>query len=136
MSLTKSRFFRFTAQVVSVSVLMVASIPAESMAYIVGSGAYSPGGESRAQRDADTDKVQRAVDTEIVGKRLMELGLTAEEVNSRLEKLSDEELRSFASRVESLHPGGGGLGVLIGALLVVCLLIAILKVSDKTIVLK
>jgi hypothetical protein len=72
----------------------------------------------------------------MVAKRLETLGLSTEEITQRLDKLSDEELHWFASQVESLYPGGNGLGLIIAILVIILLVIVILKVTDKKIIIE
>jgi hypothetical protein len=136
MILRRRRFFRLTAIMLALSTLLVAAIPAKSLAYVVGSGAFSRSGVVTSERDADMDKIQRVLESKIVSKRLMELGLSKQEIDSRLSKLSNEELHWFASQVESLYPGGNGLGVVVAILVIVLLVLVILKVSDKKIIIE
>jgi hypothetical protein len=136
MIIRRCRFFRLTAIVLTLSFLVIAAMPAKSLAYVVGSGAFSRSGVLTSERDADMDKIQRVLESKIVGKRLMELGLSNQEIDSRLSKLSDEELHWFAAQVESLYPGGNGLGVVIAILVIVLLVLVILKVADKKIIIE
>jgi hypothetical protein len=132
----RCRFFRLIATVLTLSVLVVGSIPAKSLAYVAGSGAFSNPGTASFKRDADMDNVQRVLESKVVKKRLMELGLSTEEIDSRLSSLSDEELHWFSAQVDNLYPGGDALGVVVAILVVALLVIVILKISDKTIVIK
>jgi hypothetical protein len=136
MIIRRCRFFRLTAIVLTLSFLVIAAMPAKSLAYVVGSGAFSRSGVLTSERDADMDKIQRVLESKIVGKRLMELGLSNQEIDSRLSKLSNEELHWFAAQVESLYPGGNGLGVVIAILVIALLVLVILKVADKKIIIE
>jgi hypothetical protein len=44
MIIRRCRFFRLTAIVLTLSFLVIAAIPAKSLAYVVGSGAFSRSG--------------------------------------------------------------------------------------------
>jgi hypothetical protein len=136
MILRRSKFFRLTAIALTLSVLLVAAIPAKSLAYVVGSGAFHKSGVPSSQRNSDMDKIQRVLESKIVSMRLMELGLSSEEIDSRLSKLTDEEIHQFAAQVESLYPGGNGLGIVIAVLVIILLVIVILKISDKKIIIQ
>lgn len=134
MTLKRYRFFRPAAVVLILSFLVVALVPAKSLAYVVGSQEFS--GSQVAERDADLDKVQRVLESKMVAKRLEALGLSTEEIAQRLDKLSDSELHWFASQVESLYPGGNGLGLIVAILVIILLVIVILKVTDKKIIIE
>jgi predicted PurR-regulated permease PerM len=134
MTLRRYRFFRPAAVVLILSFLVVALVPAKTLAYVVGSQELS--GSQAAERDADLDKVQRVLESKMVAKRLETLGLSTEEITQRLDKLSDEELHWFASQVDSLYPGGNGLGLIIAVLVIILLVLVILKVTDKKIIIE
>jgi hypothetical protein len=81
---------------------------------------------SDASRTDDLQKVQRVLENKLVQQRLTDFGLTPEEINARLTRLSDAQLHNMAAQIDALMPGGdGGLGVVI-ALLVIAILVVIL----------
>lgn len=84
------------------------------------------GGEnlSGEARLADLQKVQTVLESKMVRQRLGEIGLTAEEIDARLAKLSDAQLHDLATQLESLTPGGDALGVVV-VLLVVAVLVVL-----------
>lgn len=98
--------------------------------------AFVPSDESLSSvvREQDMATVQKALEHKLVKERLGDLGYSEEEIASRLEQLSDQELHSFASQLDSLNPGGDGLGFVIGVLIIVLLVVLILKLWDKQIV--
>lgn len=89
--------------------------------------AVSPTSESVADtnRMGDLRKVQTILESKIVRQRLEDFGLTPEEINARLTRLSDKQLHQLATEVDALIPGGNGLGIVI-ALLVIAILAVIL----------
>lgn len=133
MSIKKSRFFQVTAVVLTLSFLVVALVPARSLAYMVGTEGFS-GSAALSDRGEVLDRIQRVLESKMIAKRLDALGLTSEEIDSRLSGLTDEEVHSFAGQLESLYPGGDGLGVIVAVLVIILLVIVILKVSDKKII--
>lgn len=135
MSIEKSRFFKATAVVLTLSFLVVALVPARSLAYVVGSDGFS-GSAAFSDRGEDLARVQRVLESKMIAKRLEALGLTSEEIDSRLSGLTDGEVHSFAGQLESLYPGGNGLGLLIAVLIIILLVIVILKVADKKIIIE
>jgi hypothetical protein len=98
--------------------------------------AFIPSGEysSSIVQEHDRATVQKALEHKLVKKKLSDLGYTEEEIAARLDQLSDQELHSFASQLDSLNPGGDGLGIIIAILVIVLLVILILKLWDKRIV--
>jgi hypothetical protein len=78
-------------------------------------------GLSPAERDSDLQKVQRFLEMKIVRERLKEYGFTAEEIQSRLDQLSEPQLHQLALGVDDLQVGGDGLGIVV-ALVVIGLL--------------
>ena len=76
-------------------------------------------------RIGDLQKIQTVLESKIVRQRLEDFGLTPEEINTRLAKLSDDQLHQLATKVDALIPAGDGLGIVI-ALLVIAILAIIL----------
>jgi hypothetical protein len=84
--------------------------------------AESPSGSHRLE---DLQKIQRVLESKVVRQRLIDLGLTPEEVNAKLVGLSDEQFHQFATMIDAIIPAGDGLGIVI-ALLVIAILAVIL----------
>jgi len=80
---------------------------------------------AETHRTADLQKIQTVLESKIVRQRLEDFGLTPEEINTRLAKLSDDQLHQLATKVDALIPAGDGLGIVI-ALLVIAILAIIL----------
>ena len=75
-------------------------------------------------RAADMKAVQTALESKIVRERLKALGLNDKETDSRLSRLSDQQVHKLAKDVKTLNSGGGVTGLL--ELVVLVLLIFIL----------
>jgi Family of unknown function (DUF6627) len=74
----------------------------------------------------DLQKVQRVLESKMVQQRLEDVGLTADEIQGRLARLSDGQLHQMANQLDALMPGGdGGLGIVV-AILVIAILVVIL----------
>ncbi len=132
MNWIKRLYFKQIAVAVIFGLLIIGSVPTESMAYVVGSN-YQ---EAPVSRAADMEKVQRVLESKVVSEKLQKVGLSMTEIRARLDKLSDSELHQFASRVNSLYPGGDALGVIIGLLIIAILVVLILKLTEHKIILK
>ena len=131
MNWIKSFYFRQIALVLAFAVLVIGSIPARSMAYVVGVDEAAP-----QSRVSDMERAQRVLESKLVSAKLAQMGISSEEVNTRLDKLSDSELHQFAKKVDSLYPGGDGLGIVIALLIIIILVMVILKLSDRKIIIK
>jgi hypothetical protein len=82
------------------------------------------------ERAADLQKIQQALEMKAVSERLMQLGLTSEEVQQRLGSLSDQQMHQIALQLDDLKIGqSDALGVIIALLVIVILVIVILKLT-------
>jgi len=109
----------------AITTLVMGWCPPEGMAMLAP--ALSPASESASDlnRVADLRKIQVVLESKVVRQRLEDFGLTPEEINARLTRLSDDQLHQLATRIDALAPGGGGLGIIV-ALLVIAILAVIL----------
>ncbi|MGH7205009.1 MAG: PA2779 family protein [Nitrospiraceae bacterium] len=105
--------------------LLMGWYPPEGMAMLapaVSTGTESVSGPNRV---TDLQKVQSVLESKVVRQRLEDFGLTPEEINARLPRLSDDQLHQLATQIDALTPGGNGLGIIV-ALLVIAILVVIL----------
>jgi len=135
MNFVKKLYFRQIAIVVAFAMLILGAIPVKSMAYVTG---MEPAMQhaTAASRAESMARVQRVLESKLVSERLQSVGLSAPEVESRIQKLSDTELHRFASQLDALYPGGDGFSVIIAILVIVILVMIILKLADRKIVIK
>jgi hypothetical protein len=91
---------------------------------------------SPADRSADVQKVQKFLEMKVVRERLREFGYAPDEIQSRLNQLSDPQIHQLALKVDKLKVGGDALGVIIFLLVVVILVIIILQVTGHRVVVK
>src|SRR5262245_30543225 len=80
---------------------------------------------SESHRRDDLQKLQTVLESKVVRQRLQDIGLTSEEINTRLSRLSDDQLHELATNVEAMMPAGDALGIVV-ALLVIAILVVIL----------
>ncbi len=132
MNKQKGRFSKFVLFYLIVSFFLVSAIPAKSFAYVADTGEVSF--SETASRTADSAKIQRLLESKVVQSRLGELGLSSDEISQRLNRLSDSELHSFATRAEAIDSGKGGLGVVIGILVIIALVLVILHITEHRVV--
>jgi hypothetical protein len=88
-------------------------------------------------REAEMGKIQRALETEIVKEKLKAYGITPDEINQKLQGLTDDQIHMLAQASEDILAGADdGLGVLIAILLIILIVILIMKLSGKSVVAK
>ena len=131
----RSSVIRPAALSVFFAFLIVAIIPSNAPAYAVGIDGARKLDEAR--RTADISKVQRVLESKVVGQKLEGMGLTPTEVEERLSMLSNSELHQFATQVENVYSGEAGVGlVVIIAALLVLIVFAFLSLTDRRLVLE
>lgn len=109
---------------------LIASIPQNSWAFFIETETLS------YSRKADMDKIQRALESEMVSQRLSELGISMDEINSKLNRLSDADIHQFASQMDSLMPGGDAIITIMGLLVIVILVLVILQLTGYKVLIK
>ena len=89
---------------------------------------------SQADRTSDLQKIQKILETKMIGKRLEQFGFSSDEIKARLSRLNDQEIHQFALRLDEIKVGGGGFEVIVVLLLVGILIGLWLHVSGKKVV--
>ncbi len=83
---------------------------------------------SSISRQEDMATIQKALEQKLVQERLRDLGYTEDEIKARLDQLSDAEVHSLATQLDSLAPAGE-LGLVIGILVIIILVIVIVMLT-------
>jgi hypothetical protein len=112
---------RAIAMMLVVVMGMVGLVPRVDASFVPS--AQSPESLSRQE---DMATIQRTLENKLVKERLKDLGYTEEEIKARLDRLSDAEVHSLASQLDSLMPAGSWEAVLVVILLVAILVVLIL----------
>jgi len=112
-----------------VALIAISSFPWRAEAMFVPAApqkdAVSPA-QTLGNRAVDMARIQVVLESKVVRQKLMDLGLSSEEAMVRINKLSDDQVHQFASRLDSLQAGGvGGSGLIIVLLLVIIILLLI-----------
>ena len=89
---------------------------------------------SQVDRQADLGKIQKVLETKMIKERLVQYGMTQEEVNTRLSQLSDQQLHKFSLQIDDLKVGGDGLGIVIALLVIVLLVVLIIQLTGHKVV--
>jgi len=93
-----------------------------------GGAAMIPADEasSAALRAENVAKIQALLERKEVATRLADYGLTPQEVSSRLDRLSDQQVTEIAAQIDKINAGGDAVGLLISLALLVLLVLLIL----------
>lgn len=121
---------RGLACLLAVTTTLVCAAPRQGWATLAPSALVGQPVEASTARTADIQTVENALKSEAVKSRLQGMGLSESEVRSRLDKLSDREVRQLASQLDALAPGGDG-GFIIGVLVVAVLVLVIVYLVKR-----
>jgi hypothetical protein len=88
---------------------------------------------SSEARTGDMERIRIVLENKLVAQRLRDLGYTTDEIMTKLSQMTDEQIHSFAQKLDDLRVGGDGLGVIIAVLLIVVLVLVILKLTGHKI---
>jgi uncharacterized BrkB/YihY/UPF0761 family membrane protein len=106
-----------------------------AMAGLVDSVSSTLQGSSQSRED-DIRKVQVALETQMVKEKLSAYGLSPEEINEKLQNMSDQQIHLLAQASDGVLAGGNGLGAVIAVLVIILLVIVIMKLLNKSIIIK
>jgi hypothetical protein len=102
---------------------MAMSMPPQARAMLAPADNIGTSHSFDAMRGTDLQTIQTALESKVVRQRLMDFNLTPEQIDSRLSKLSDEQIHQTAMQIRTVNPGGdSGMGLL-GSLLVIGILV-------------
>ncbi len=105
----------------------VSLISASVRAATVESQMISPEENAPTSREIDELKVRRALENKLVAEKLMSHGLTKEEVSTKLNQMSDEQVHQMAALADKVPAGGdSGLGIVIAVFVIVALVLLII----------
>lgn len=90
---------------------------------------------SQNDRNADLEKIQKALEVKAVSERLKQLGLTQDEIQNRLEQLTDQQIHQVALQLDQLNVGkDDALGVIIALLVIAILVVVLLKLTGHKVI--
>jgi hypothetical protein len=111
------------------ALLILGCLPMDLMAAMIPAD-FSMAGPGAIDRAADIEKIQRVLESKIVAQRLHDLGLSAEDIQLAMAKLTPQELHAVATNLDGLQ-SGGELGLIIGILVVVVLVLLIIFLAKR-----
>lgn len=90
---------------------------------------------AQVDRDADLGKIQKVLEVKAVSERLMQFGLTQDEVQKRLTQLSDRQIHQIALQLDDLKVGQDDvLAVIIVLLFIAILVVVLLKLTGHKVI--
>lgn len=121
-----SRPMRAVIAAATASAVFVAALPAQ--ARLISTEDVLAGEVSSGERQRVQDFLARAD----VRLQMESLGVSAEEAASRVAALSDQEVHRIAGQLPDLPAGGDGLGVVIGAAVLIFIILLITDIAGLT----
>jgi hypothetical protein len=92
--------------------------------------------QSQMNRSTDVEKIQKFLETKMVRERLHAFGFSQEEIQTRLNQLTDEQIHQVALQLDELNVAGNGGEVIIIVLLILILVALIIYLTGHKIVVK
>ncbi|MCK5511940.1 MAG: PA2779 family protein [Thermodesulfovibrionia bacterium] len=90
---------------------------------------------SQTDRSSNLQKIQEFLEMKLVRERLEKFGFTQDEIQARLNQLSDQQIHHFAQNLDDLKVGGDALGVVIALLLIAILVVLLLQFTGHKVIL-
>jgi len=84
------------------------------------------------QQDLTRERLHMLLDRSEVRKHLETWGVNPEEAKARVDSLTDQEIAKIAARIDQLPAGGDGLGVIVGAAVLIFLVLLITDILGVT----
>src|SRR5688500_11718506 len=109
------------ALILVAAITMSAGYPMRAEAMLVPAG-VTPA-QPQINRSADIQVIQKALESKLLKNSLQALGLSEKEIDSRLQKMSDQQVHQLASQIRAVQPAGDAV---VYVLVVVALILVII----------
>lgn len=113
---------------------LVFLLPQNGEAILISSPVPAAAPANSATHSKDLATIRSFLERKLVRQRLQDLGLTVEEIQSRLARMTDDQVRQVAGQLDSLVPGGDAGGVIIVILLLGIILFLVLHFTGRKVV--
>lgn len=128
--------FRKPILALMVAVMMTLFVTSPATAAMIQSRISSQQADHGDMQIKELNTIQRALENKLVQEKLSAYGLTQDEINAKLQSMTDQQRHLLAQASEKVLAGGNGIGTVIGLLIIVLLVLIIMKLYDKQIVIK
>ena len=91
---------------------------------------------SQSDRSADLATIQKILEMKMVRQRLGQLGLSQDETQSRLGKLSDQQIHQLALQLDELKVAGDSSGIIIILLVIVLAIVLFFWLTGREVVIR
>jgi len=115
----------------SLVLLILGGMPENVVAGLIPSNVSVADGVVKIDRAADTQTIQRVLESKVVVQRLTDMGLSVEEVQASMGKLSPEDLHQIATNMDGVQAGGGVVGFVVVVLVLVLLILLIVYLAQR-----
>ena len=115
----------------SLVLLILGGLPENVTAALIPSNAGGADGVATFDRATDTQTIQRVLESKVVVQRLTDMGLSVEEVQASMDKLSPEDLHQIATNMDGVQAGGGVVGFVLVVLILVALVLLIVFLAKR-----
>lgn len=112
--------------IIALSILSIISAPAH--AAMVDTGEIF----RQCRHDLTSKSINTFLDRSEIQKFLVDWGISPGEAKARVDSLTDEEIENIASRMDQLPAGGGALGTIVGAALIVFIVLLVTDILGLT----
>ena len=127
-------FTQMLVWTLAMTTLVTGVVPPEARAMLAPPSAAASESGTDLNRAADLQRVQSVLETKVVQQRLADYGLNQDEINARVNRLSDAQLHQLATQVDAIIPAGdGGLGIVIALLVIAILAVILIYLLDHKI---
>lgn len=93
-------------------------------------------GQSRMDRSTDVEKIRKFLETKMIRERLHAFGFSQEEIQTRLDRLTDDQLHQVALKLDELKVAGDGAEAVIILLLIAAIVLLIIYLLGYRLILK
>ncbi|MEW6002762.1 MAG: PA2779 family protein [Nitrospirota bacterium] len=91
---------------------------------------------TQLDRAADLEKIQKTLEIKAIKERLAQLGLTQEEIQKRLDQLTNQQIHQIALQLDDLKVGGNGFEIIIALLVIAILVVILLQLTGHRVIVK
>ena len=93
-------------------------------------------GQSQMNRSGDVEKIRKFIEMKMVRERLDAFGFSQEEIQTRLNQLTDDQIHQVALQLDELKVAGNGAEAVIIILLILILVALIIYVTGHRVIVK
>lgn len=82
-------------------------------------------------REQNMRRIHTLLDNPVARERLATMGIDRQDLEKRLDQLSDKDLQELSDRLDSATSGGGALGFLVAVLVIAALVLLIIFLAER-----